>query len=126
MTTQTQTRPENEVQQPESSLLPPVDVTEDASGITLYADFPGVPKERLKLQVEAQTLTIEGELTLDVPEAMEAVHVEVGHPRFRRVFTLSKELDSERVSADFSQGVLKIRIPKTAHAQPRKVSIRVE
>ncbi|MBU6504359.1 MAG: Hsp20/alpha crystallin family protein [Betaproteobacteria bacterium] len=125
MTMQTQTHQENEMQQPESSLLPPVDVTEDASGITLYADFPGVPKERLKLQVEAQTLTIEGELTLDVPEGMEAVHVEVVHPRFRRVFTLSKELDSERVSADFNQGVLKIRIPKTAHAQPRKVSIQV-
>ncbi len=126
MTIQTQTHPENERQQPESCLLPPVDVTEDVSGITLYADFPGVPKERLKLQVEAQTLTIEGELTLDVPEGMEAVHVEVAHPRFRRVFTLSKELDSERVSADFNQGVLKIRIPKTAHAQPRKVSIQVE
>lgn len=126
MTTHMQTNTENDVQQPESSLLPPVDVMEDAAGITLYADFPGVPKERLKLQVEAQTLTIEGELNLDVPEGMDPVHAEVGYPRFRRVFTLSKELDSERVSADFNQGVLKIRIPKTAHAQPRKVNIRIE
>ncbi|MDE2342813.1 MAG: Hsp20/alpha crystallin family protein [Betaproteobacteria bacterium] len=126
MRTEVHTNPEPEVQEADSSQLPPVDVAEDAAGITLYADLPGVPKERLKLQVEAQTLTIEGDLLLDVPEGMEAVHAEIGRPRFKRVFTLSKELDSEGVSADFNQGVLKIRIPKAAHAQPRKVSIRVE
>ncbi|MDE1941525.1 MAG: Hsp20/alpha crystallin family protein [Betaproteobacteria bacterium] len=126
MTTQVQAKPEPEVQVADSSLLPPVDVAEDAAGITLYADLPGVPKERLKLQVEAQTLTIEGDLQLEVPEGTEAVHAEIGSPRFKRVFTLSRELDSEKVSADFNQGVLKVRIPKVAHAQPRKVSIRVE
>ena len=51
----------------EAALLPPVDVVEDASGITLYADLPGVPKEKLNLHVEADTLTIEGEIDLEMP-----------------------------------------------------------
>ena len=73
----------------EAALLPAVDVIEDTGGITLYADLPGVPKEKLNLHVEADTLTIEGEISLAVPEGMEATHVEVTLPRYRRVFTLS-------------------------------------
>ena len=110
----------------EASLLPPVDVIEDAGGITLYADLPGVPKDGLHLHVEADTLTIEGDMQLETPADMESTHVEVNLPRYRRVFTLSKELDTEQVTAEFEKGVLKLRIPTAAHAQPRKIEIRVE
>ncbi len=110
----------------EMTLMPPVDVIEDANGITLYADLPGVPKDKLNLHVEADTLTIEGEVALDVPEGMEPSHAEVSLPRYRRVFTLSKELDSGKVGAEFNHGVLKLRIPKAEHAQPRKIEVRVE
>lgn len=109
----------------DATLMPPVDVFEDAAGITLYADLPGVPKDKLSLHVEADTLTIEGEVALDTPEGMEATHAEVSMPRYRRVFTLSKELDSEKVAAEFSQGVLKLRIPKAEHLQPRRIEIKV-
>lgn len=109
----------------EAVLMPPVDVIEDASGIVLYADLPGVPREKLSLQVEGDTLTIEGGLGLDVPEGMEASHVEVNQPRYRRTFTLSKELDASKVSAEFKHGVLKLSIPKVAQAQPRKIEIKV-
>lgn len=107
----------------EATLLPPVDVVEDASGITLYADLPGVPKDKLNLQIEGGTLTIEGEVALQVPEGMEATHVEVSLPRYRRAFTLSKELDVDKVVAELSNGVLKLQIPKAAHAQPRRIEI---
>ena len=110
----------------EATLMPPVYVIEDGNGITLYADLPGVPKEKLSLHVEADTLTIEGEVALDIPEGMEASHAEVSLPRYRRVFTLSKELDSGKVGAEFVNGVLKLRIPKAEHAQPRKIEVRVE
>ena len=109
----------------EAALTPPVDVIEDANGITLYADLPGVPKEKLDVHVEADTLTIEGEIALPVPEGMEATHVEVTLPRYRRVFTLSKELDAGKVGAEFSHGVLKLRIPKAEHAQPRRIQVAV-
>jgi HSP20 family protein len=109
----------------EATMMPPVDVIEDTSGITLYADMPGVPKDKLNLVVEADTLTIEGEVVLNMPEGMEATHAEVSLPRYRRVFTLSKELDTEKVGAEFMNGELKLRIPKAQHAQPRKIEIKV-
>jgi len=109
----------------ETFLTPPVDVVEDAGGITLYADLPGVDRDRLRLQVEAGTLTIEAEADLQVPPELLASHTEVGQPRFRRVFTLSKELDTEKVSAELAQGVLTLRIPKAAHAQPKRIEVRV-
>jgi HSP20 family molecular chaperone IbpA len=110
----------------EPTLMPPVDVIEDTAGITLFADLPGVPRDKLSLHVEADTLTIEGEVALDMPEGMESTHAEVSLPRYRRVFTLSKELDTDKVAAEFVQGVLKLRIPKAEHAQPRRIEVRVE
>lgn len=112
-------------QRNDAALMPPVDVIEDSTGITLRADLPGVPKDKLKLQVEAGTLTIEGEVSIPMPESMEATYVEVGVPRFRRVFTLSKELDTSNVSAEFKHGVLSLRIPKAERAQSRRIDIKV-
>lgn len=109
----------------EAALVPAVDVVEDAEGITLYADLPGVPRERLNLTVESGTLTIEGEVVLEGMEGLAAVHREIEAPRFRRVFSLSQELDGERVAADLQQGVLRLRIPKAAHALPRRVEVQV-
>lgn len=106
------------------ALLPPVDVIEDAAGITLLADLPGVSKETLSVEVEAQTLTIEGRIALSNPEGMDAVHAEVRVPRFRRTFTLSNELDTGKLQAELRQGVLTLKIPKAEHAKPRRISVR--
>lgn len=109
----------------EPALLPPVDVLEDASGITLLADLPGVPKEQLHLHVDGDRLTIEGEARLALPQGLTPTHVEVARSRYRRSFTLSPELDAQAVAAELQHGVLKVRIPKAAHAQPRRVEVRV-
>ena len=106
------------------ALVPPVDVLEDESGITLYADLPGVPKERLDVRIDNEALFIEGEMGLETPRGMEATHIEVSLPRYRRVFTLSKDLDPERMQAELRNGVLKIHIQKAEHATPRRVEIR--
>ncbi|HXE40897.1 MAG TPA: Hsp20/alpha crystallin family protein [Azonexus sp.] len=116
---------ENKAPREEGALAPPVDVIEDAAGITLYADLPGVPKEKLHLHVDAETLTIEGELGLVLPEGIESTHAEVSLPRHRRSFTLSRELDADKVKAEFANGVLTLRIPKAEHALPRKIEIAV-
>lgn len=106
-------------------LLPYVDVFEDASGITLYADLPGVPKDKLSVRVEANTLNIEGEVCLPHVEAMEASHVEVPYPRYQRSFTLGQELDREKVVAEMKQGVLKLYIPKVEEVKPRKIQVQI-
>ena len=107
-------------------MLPPVDVVEDALGITLYADLPGVPKDKLHVRIDADALTIEGEVSLPMAGNLEPSHVEVQLPRYQRTFTLGKELDSEKVSAEFRHGVHKLSIPKAEHAKPRKIEISVD
>ena len=114
---------ENHDTNEQPALLPPVDVIEDAEGLTLYADLPGVPKERLDVHIDGEVLSIEGEMGLEMPKGMEATHVEVSLPRYRRVFTLSRELDPNRMSAELKNGVLKVRIHKAEHARPRKIEI---
>jgi HSP20 family protein len=110
--------------QAQRTVLPAVDVFEDASGITLLADMPGVPKDRLEVKVEADTLSIEGQVEAKTPEGLEAVYAEVRVPRYRRTFTLSRELDTSKVDANLKDGVLTLRIPKQAHAQPRRIEVR--
>ncbi|WP_039015622.1 Hsp20/alpha crystallin family protein, partial [Cupriavidus sp. IDO] len=63
-------------------------------------------------------------VVLDLPEGMEASYAEVSLPRYRRVFTLSKELDAEKVVAEFNHGVLKLRIPK-AESAPSRIEVKV-
>jgi HSP20 family molecular chaperone IbpA len=121
----TQTRESEAPARTEPALWPPVDVIEDTTGITLYADLPGVPRDKLSLRVDGDTLAIEGELALAVPQGMEASHAEVNLARYRRAFTLSKELDADKVSAELQHGVLRVRIPKAEHAQPRKIAVSV-
>lgn len=110
----------------EPALLPPVDVIEDSGGITLRADLPGVPRDKLSLEVEDDTLTIEGEIAIEAVEGVAPTHVERDRPRYRRAFSLSKELDASQVKAELANGVLTLRIPKAAHAQPRRVEVRVD
>ena len=107
------------------ALTPRVDVIEDERGITLLADLPGVPREQLEIKVDGETLTIEGSLSPATPANLQPAYVEVRTPRYRRAFTLSRELDSEHVEANLKDGVLNLRIPKKAHAQPRRVSVQV-
>ena len=105
------------------AVLPAVDVFEDASGITLLADMPGVPKDQLELKIEGDALLIEGGVQALAPEGLEAVYAEVRVPRYRRSFTLSRELDTASIEASLKDGVLTLRIPKQAHAQPRRVAV---
>lgn len=105
-------------------IVPRVDVIEDSAGITLLADLPGVAKDALELKVEGTSLTLEGQIRLDTPQGMGAMFAEVRAARYRRAFTLSRELDSARIDAQLKDGVLKLRIPKLAEAQPRRIEVR--
>jgi HSP20 family protein len=107
------------------AMVPRVDVLEDDTGITLLADLPGVPKEQLELKVEGDTLHIEGGMAPQLPEGLEPVYAEVRVPRYRRSFTLSRELDGARIEASLKNGVLELRIPKQEHAQPRRIEVQV-
>lgn len=116
----------NQATQPETQIVvPPVDVLEDDQGITLYADLPGVTREGLDIKVEGDALTIEGHVALALPEQMSALYAEVRTPRYRRAFTLSRELDPGQIEANLKDGVLKLRVAKHEKAQPRRIEVQV-
>lgn len=110
----------------ETALRAPVDVYEDAEGITLLADMPGVDKEHLHLEVANDALTVEGEVKLDMPKGMEALYADVRSTRYRRSFALSGELETGQIDATLKDGVLRVRIPKRAEARPRKIEVRAD
>ena len=121
----------SQLQQPSRSgerdraLLPRVDVLEDEGGITLLADLPGVAREQLELKVDGDTLQIEAAVAPQTPERLQPLYAELRLPRYRRSFTLSRELDSSRIDANLKDGVLTLRIPKHEHAQPRRIQVQV-
>lgn len=105
--------------------MPPVDIYEDETGLTLFADMPGVAKEQLGVRVTGDNLVIEGTASVPVMANMELVYGEVQTPQYRRSFTLGRELDPGRIDAKFSNGVLTLRIPKTEEARPRRIDVTV-
>ena len=106
------------------ALIPPVDVTEDESGITLLADLPGATRDTLSIDVNGDTLTLEASLGLEQPQGLQAVYAEVRAARYRRSFTLSRELDSAHIDATLKDGVLTLRVPKLEQARPRRIEVR--
>ena len=107
----------------ENALRPPVDIFEDSKGITLVADLPGVSRDRLNIQVDRETLAIEGTAAIDMPEGMEALYADLRETHFRRSFILSQELDTEGIEARMQDGVLTLSVPKRAEHQPRKIEV---
>lgn len=104
------------------TLQPPVDVLEDATGLTLLVDLPGVPKDAIELKLEGDALSIGGDIAADA--GAQPVYTEFTATRYQRSFTLSRELDASRIEASGRDGVLRLRIPKTERAQPRRIEVR--
>jgi HSP20 family molecular chaperone IbpA len=107
------------------AVRPPVDIFEDAHGIMVVAEMPGVSRDRLNVQADRNTLTIEGEAVIDMPKGMEAIHADVQSTRYARSFVLSGELETDAIDAKLKDGLLTIRIPKRKEFRPRKVEVRV-
>jgi HSP20 family molecular chaperone IbpA len=106
------------------ALQPAVDVAEDDAGITLSADLPGATRDTLTLRVDGDTLTIEAPMALGVAPDLQPVWAEVRAGRWRRSFTLSRELDSTRIDATLRDGVLTLRVPKQEQARPRRIDVQ--
>lgn len=106
-------------------VVPPVDVYEDETGITLLADLPGVSRDRLGVRVDGESLVLEATASTVQPENMQLVYGEAQYPSYRRQFTLSRELNTARIEASLKDGLLKLTIPKLEEAKPRRIEVRV-
>ncbi len=109
----------------ENVMRPAVDIYETDKGITIKADMPGVSKDHLDIKVDKDMLTVEGEVSIDMPKEMEAVHADVRVTHYRRGFALGQEMDTDNIDANLKDGVLNLFVPKQAKSQPRKIEVRV-
>ncbi len=105
---------------------PAVDVNETDHEYTVKADLPEVKKEDLKIALEDGVLTIQGERKQEKEEKGKKFHrVERQYGQFVRRFALPNEVDGTKVNAEFKDGVLSVRLPKSATAKPRSIDIKV-
>ncbi len=106
---------------------PRLDVIEDGQQITVTVELPGMEENQIELAASKDRLVIRGEKKGEIPEeGMRKAISERVFGKFERVVDIKTEIDSERVSASFSKGVLRVVMPKLHPAQERKVSIKVE
>lgn len=113
-----------QAQKEERVMRPHVDICEDATGIILLADMPGVPREKLNIRVDKDTLSIAGEANLETPDDMEALYADISTTRYQRSFSLSSELDAAKIDATLKDGLLTLHIPKREEHKPRKIEVR--
>ncbi|WP_321858345.1 Hsp20/alpha crystallin family protein [Burkholderia cenocepacia] len=105
------------------AIIPSVDIVEDARGVTLRADLPGVPRENLDVKVHDTTLTIEAATHIDTPADLRVRHAEVRATRYARSFVLSADLDTSRIDANLRDGVLTLTIPRREETRPRRIDV---
>ena len=122
---QQQAAPNEQQRTEQPFVVPPVDVFENESGITLLADLPGVSRDRIGVRVDGESLTIEATVATVGPQDMQLVYGEAQVPSYRRQFTLSRELDASRIEASLKDGVLRLSIPKLEEAKPRRIEVQV-
>ena len=105
---------------------PVVDITEDEKSYLIKAELPEVKKEDVKVTVENGVLTITGERKFEKEEKDKKYHrIERSYGNFLRSFTLPDLADGSKVTAEFKDGVLKVRLPKSEKAKPKAVDVKV-
>lgn len=101
---------------------PATDIYETDGGVVVVADMPGVSEKGLEVTLENQVLTLVGRPEA-TSEEREALHREFGPVEYRRSFTLTEELDREKITARIKAGQVRITLPKAAKVQPRRIAV---
>jgi HSP20 family protein len=105
---------------------PAVDVQETDSEYLIKADLPEVKKDEVKVMLQDGQVTVSGERHQEKEETGKKFHkIEREYGHFERRFALPTDVDAEKVHADFKDGVLNVRLPKSAKASPRSVEVKV-
>ncbi len=103
---------------------PPVDIHEDEHGLELTLDLPGVSPGDLNIEAENNTLTVQAERKYGRVEGRTAHRVERAYGTFVRTFSVPAKYDLSKVEADFDNGSLTIKVPRSEAAQKRSISVR--
>lgn len=103
--------------------VPRADIYETEDGITVVADMPGVDEESIDITLEQNVLTINGYVTMDRPEDYSLAYAEYRVGDYQRRFTLSDQIDKNKIEATMKDGVLRLQLPK-AEPSTKKISVK--
>jgi HSP20 family molecular chaperone IbpA len=104
--------------------LPPADIYETKDSIVVLAEMPGVPPEGVDLTLERRVLTIRGRSAAGEHTGYQRVYNEYADGDFERVFTLSENIDRDRIEARLKDGVLHLVLPKAETAKARRIELK--
>ncbi len=119
---QTQQTQPVRVERDRDFIIPPANISANDNEYLVEVEMPGVDKSGLEITVEGNELTITGRRKEDTPQG-ELYYCECPQADFRRVFELGPDVDTGKVNAQLNQGVLRLRLPKSEKAKPRKIQI---
>jgi HSP20 family protein len=108
---------------PGRTFVPDVDIYETVDSLWLWADMPGVDEKSIELNVADGILSIEGQVALEEYNNLAPVYTEYNIGNYARRFTLSNEIDPERIKARMTNGVLELELPKAERAKPRRITV---
>lgn len=109
-----------------SQWFPRVDISESEEAILVYVEIPGMKKDTITLYIQDNILTLSGEKMRDADsEKVKYFRVEREYGKFERKFSLPKSVNSEKVKAQYTDGVLRIILPKSPEKKPRVISVGV-
>ena len=106
---------------------PVVDITEDDTEYLIQAEIPEVPRDQVQINVENGQLTFTGSRSFEDETKERKYHrVERAYGSFSRMFALPDDVDAERIHAEYKDGMLLIHMPKSEHARPRRIEVKVD
>lgn len=114
------TRPENTYQ---ATYVPRFDIWEGEDELLVYGDLPGVSSENVDIRFENRELTIHGKVS-QRHEGINFIYGEYGIGDFHRTFSIGEAIDTEKISAEMHNGVLKLHLPKTEKVKPRRIEVK--
>jgi HSP20 family protein len=106
--------------------MPAVDIFQNKQEIVLKAELPGLDRENIDLRVENKTLTLRGERKQQNEIKEEQYHrIERSYGSFSRSFTLPETIDTEKLRAEYKDGVLTVTMPIKEEAKPKQIQVQV-
>ena len=108
---------------PGRTYVPDIDICETSDSLWLWADMPGVDEGSVTLKLVDGVLSIEGHVSVKEYEDLTPTYTEYNVGNFARRFSISDDLDAERIKARMTNGVLEVELPKAERAKPRRIPV---
>jgi HSP20 family molecular chaperone IbpA len=104
--------------------MPAADIYETKDSIVVMAEMPGVPPDGIDITLERRVLTIRGRSATNEHRGYQRVYSEYADGDYERVFTLSDNIDRDRIEATLRDGILHLTLPKAEAARARKIELK--